>query len=78
MYQAAIFQHKDLAILLLENGADAKGKDDFQRPALLRALEKGYRELETLLLEKGTDPKAKDDFDQATCLSKFAHFFITP
>lgn len=49
----------DMALLLLENGADLEAKDRYGQTALMYALNRGNFKIVQLLLEKGADFKAR-------------------
>ena len=55
--------HADIALLLLEHGADAKAEDGREQIPLHLASGNGHVEVVRVLLEHGADPEARDDDD---------------
>jgi hypothetical protein len=61
-------EHHDLAILLLQSGADANYCDNDRSPPLSQAVESGSQQLISLLLQKGAKINARSGWDNNTAL----------
>jgi ankyrin repeat protein len=59
LYTASTYGHKEIAVLLLEKGADANAQGGYYGNALQAASAYGYKEIAVLLLEKGADVNAQ-------------------
>jgi ankyrin repeat protein len=68
LVSAAIQGRKEVAALLLSNGADVDAKDSFGRTSLNQAAEKGYADLAELLLANKADVEARDSQTGSTPL----------
>ena len=53
--------HADVALLLLEHGADSKAQDKNRRTPILLASQGGHLEVVRVLLEHGADKEARDE-----------------
>ena len=58
--------HADIALLLLEHGADAKAQDAYNTTPLHLASENGHVEVVRVLLEHGADLEARDKGDYSS------------
>jgi cytohesin len=68
LYWAALFGHKDVAELLLANGADASAKVSGDTPLHSTAYKDQRKGVAELLLASGANVNAKDDSNQETPL----------
>ena len=61
MHYAARWGHKEIAELLIQNGADVNVKDDWsEQTPLHKAARWGHKEVAELLIAEGADVNAKD------------------
>jgi ankyrin repeat protein len=67
--------HADIALLLLEHGADAKAQDDRKRTPLHVASQDGHVKVARVLLEHGADTEARDreEYNPLDRASKWGH-----
>ena len=63
LHTASRCGHADIARVLLENAADTKAQDTYERTALLVASRGGHAEVVRVLLEHGADATARDGND---------------
>ncbi len=61
LMDTALFDDKEAAIVLLDNGADIEMKDSDKRTALFIAVEFENRDMAELLLERGADLNTRDN-----------------
>ncbi|KAK6540808.1 hypothetical protein TWF694_008197 [Orbilia ellipsospora] len=69
LYIAAQHGNKEIAALLLENGADKEGRDNFNQTPLLVAAEHGNKEIVALLLENGTKIEGRGYHNQTPLIA---------
>uniref|UniRef100_A0A0G4HUQ2 Nephrocystin 3-like N-terminal domain-containing protein n=1 Tax=Chromera velia CCMP2878 TaxID=1169474 RepID=A0A0G4HUQ2_9ALVE len=60
LHKASEKGHKEVAVLLLDHGAQADAEDDLGETALHHAAKNGHKEMAELLLERGAAVDAKD------------------
>ena len=68
LHQASSSGHKEIAELLISEGADVNAKDDVEYTPLHGASRYGHKEVAELLIANGADLNAQDNLDGKTPL----------
>ena len=60
LFHAALTDHAEIVVFLLDRGADADAHDQFGDTPLMVACAKGHAKTAAVLLARGADPSLKD------------------